>query len=105
MGAGYEWLPGSLGEERLDERPEHVAALHHLGVTGAGQDGEPAVGEQVEHLGGVVETDEVSVADHEEGGGGDAADLVGGPAGEVLYDRLHPLEEREEASGFDATAS
>jgi hypothetical protein len=45
-----------------------VGALHDLGVAGGGQDGEPAVGEEVEHLGGVVEADEVAVADHEERG-------------------------------------
>ena len=98
MRTGYEFSGGSLGQERLDERPEHVGALHDLGVAGGGQDGEPAVGEQVEHLRGVVEADEVAVADHEERGRGDAADLVGGPAGEVVHDRLHPLEEREEVA-------
>jgi hypothetical protein len=43
--------------------------LHDLGVAGRGQHGEAAVGEQVEHLGGMVEADEVAVADHEERGG------------------------------------
>ena len=103
--------PGAAGanrsprEEGADERPELVGALHDLGVAGGGQDGEPAVGEEVEHLGGMVEADEVAVADHEERGGGDRPDLVGGPAGEVVDDRLHALEEREEVAGFGATAS
>ena len=70
--------------------------MHDLGVARGGQDREPAVGEEIEHLGGVVEADEVAVADHEERGGGDRADLVGGPAGEVVDDRLQALEEREE---------
>ena len=88
-----------------DEGPELVGALHDLGVAGGGQDGEPAVGEQVEHLGGMVEADEVVVADHEEGGGGDRPDLVSGPAGEVVNDRLHALEEGKKSAGFGATAS
>ena len=70
--------------------------LHDLRVAGVGEHRETAVGEQVEHLGGMIETDEVAVADHEQGGGADRSDFVSGPAGEVVHDRLHALEEREE---------
>ena len=87
----------ALREERAHERTELVRALHDLGVARGGQDGEPAVGEEVEHLGGMVEADEVAVADHEERGGGDRSDLIGSPAGEVVHDRLHALKEREKA--------
>ena len=96
---------GSLGQERLDKRPEHVAALHDLGVTGGGQDSEPTVGEQVEHLGGVVESDEVSVADHEEGRSSDAADLVRGPAGESCTTGCIRSRNGKKSPGFGATAS
>ena len=58
----------SLRKERAHECAEFVGALHDLGVAGSGQDSEPAVGEEIEHLGGVVEADEVAVADHEERG-------------------------------------
>ena len=76
---------------------EFVGALHDLGVAGSGQDSEPAVGEEIEHLGGVVEAHEVPLTDHEERGGGDRADLVGRPTGELVHDRLQTFEEREEA--------
>src|SRR5215203_6016431 len=91
--ADADWWSGKEGP---DQRPKLVAALHDLGVAGGGQDSEPAVGEEVEHLCRVVEADEVAVADHEKRGGGDGPDLVGGPTGEVVNDRLHALEEREE---------
>jgi hypothetical protein len=39
-----------------------------------------------------------TVADHEEGRRRDGADLVGGPTGEVVHDRLHALQEREEVA-------
>src|SRR5262245_43185170 len=86
------WLP----KKRAHEGTELVGALHDVGVPGGGQYGETAVGEEVEHLCGVVQTYEVAVADHEERGGGDRPDLVRGPAGELVHDRLHALEEREE---------
>ena len=44
----------------------------------------------------MVEADEVAVADHEERGGGDRSNLIGSPPGEVVYDRLHALQKREE---------
>ena len=47
----------------------------------------------------------VTVADHEERRGGDGPDLVSGPTGEVVHDRLHALEEWEEVCLFGATAS
>ena len=76
--------------------PELVGSLHDLGVPGGGQDGKAAVGEEVEHLGGVVEADEVLVPDHQERGSGDRPDLLGGPAGHVVDHGLQALEEREE---------
>ena len=72
------------------ERPELVGALHDLGVAGAGQDGEPAVREEVQHLGGMVEADEVAVADHEERGGDDRPDLIGAPIAPTQHRRGEP---------------
>src|SRR4051794_27447324 len=43
--------------------------------------------------------DEVLVADHEERGGGNRADLVVGPPAPIVDDRLHPLQERDEVVG------
>ena len=64
-----------LGEEGTDERPQRIGALHDLCMAGGGKDGEPAVGEEVEHLAGMIEADEIAVADHEKGGSGDRPDL------------------------------
>ena len=44
----------------------------------------------------MVKAHEVAVADHEKRRGVDRPDLVSGPAGEVVNDRLHALEEWEE---------
>ena len=49
---------GRLLKERADEGPELRGALHDLGVPSGRQDGEPAVGEETEHLAGEVETDD-----------------------------------------------
>src|SRR4051812_33310101 len=69
----------SSGEERAYECAELVGPLHDLGVSRGGQNCQPAVRKEVEHLGCVVEADEVAVAYHEERGGGDRADLFSGP--------------------------
>src|SRR4051812_22636307 len=82
-----------LPKERSDELSELVGALHDLGVSCGGQDRQPAVGEQVEHLRGVVEAYEVPVTDDQEGRSGDRADLRRGPTGEVVDHRLHAFEE------------
>ena len=71
----------------------------------AGSDGEPAVGEQVEHLGGVVESDEISVADHEERRRSDAADLVGSPAWKSCTTGCIRSRNGKKSLGFGATAS
>ena len=56
----------SLGQERLDDRPKLLGTLHDLRVLCPGENGEAAVGKEVEHVGRVVQADEVSVTDDHE---------------------------------------
>src|SRR4051794_10053286 len=88
-----------LRQERLYECTELLRALHHLGVLRVGQDRETAVGKEVEHLGSMVEADEVPVTDDQERRCRDRLDLLVGPAGPIVNDRLHALQEREEVVG------
>ncbi len=70
-----------LGQEGPDERPELLRSLHDLGVLRAGQARQAALGEEVEHLGGVIDADEVlGRRSRGASGGGERADFVIGPA-------------------------
>ena len=93
------WPTARPGRTAQQRHAELLRSLHDLGVLRAGQDRQAAVREEVEHLGGVVEADEVLIPDHKERGGGHRADLVVGPARPIVDDRLYPLEEREEVVG------
>jgi hypothetical protein len=80
-------------------------------VRGARQDRQPgpadpghvahsAAAEEAEHLDGVLGADGVGVPDDDQGGGGDASDVVAGPGEGCLVELLELGEQGREAVGI-----